>query len=251
MALKQTLEASEFETLADPLKEHYTKDGDGYKLETDFVPEDTTALKSALQKERDARKTLADQIKAYKDIDPVKAKEAMTKLEELENKRLEEAGEFETLKQRLAGEKQAAADAVKSEFEPKLQKTQSKLREVMVRKAIKDEALKHDPISVESLDAFVELAEKQVSMDDDLNLVIEGSTSNDIEEFVKNLSETPKFGVFFKPDVAAGSGASTQKKAGAGTKTTEKKFSDSSNLEKSRYITQHGLEKFKEWRAKG
>jgi len=251
MALKQTLEASEFETLADPLKEHYTKDGDGYKLETDFVPEDTSALKSALQKEREARKDLVKEIAKYKDIDPDKARAAQVKLDEIEQKQLEDAKEYEQLKGKLAGEKQAAVDAVKSEFEPKLQKTQSKLREVMIRKALQDEALKHDPISAESIEAFVELAEKQVSMDDELNLVIEGSTSNDISEFVKNLSETPKFGVFFKPDVAAGSGASTQKKAGAGTKTTEKKFSDSSNLEKSRYITQHGLEKFKEWRAKG
>lgn len=61
--------------------------------------EDVTGLKSALQKERDSVKQLKKELQEtadkYKELDPEKAREALAKLAELEDKKLLDAGEID------------------------------------------------------------------------------------------------------------------------------------------------------------
>ena len=55
MALKLNISASDFETLADPIKAEYKKSADGYTLDVSGI-EDTTALKRAKQHEAEQRR---------------------------------------------------------------------------------------------------------------------------------------------------------------------------------------------------
>lgn len=101
MTLKLVLDS--LDGLSDVQKSLYKKGEDGkFHLDVEGV-EDVSGLKSALQKERDEVKTLKGSVKSleekiaiYKDIDdPEKAKEALQKIRDLEEKKLIEAGELE------------------------------------------------------------------------------------------------------------------------------------------------------------
>lgn len=63
--------------------------------------EDVSGLKSALQKEREARKAvesnLRAQVEKYKDLDPDKARMALERLQEMEDQQLLDAGKVEEL----------------------------------------------------------------------------------------------------------------------------------------------------------
>lgn len=94
------------------LTDHYReKDGvwvlDGYVTQTknnEFRENNRTLAREL--------KEVKDEILKFKDIDPEKYAEAVTKLQEFENNRLAEAGEWKVLKANL---EQANADALKTE----------------------------------------------------------------------------------------------------------------------------------------
>jgi hypothetical protein len=258
MALKAALTSEAYEQLPPTIKEHYKKsEGDdaskAFVLDAEGV-EDVGGLKSALVKEREARGTAETQyrdiVTKYKDIDPEKARAAQEKLDEIEQKKLEDAQEYEQAKARIQSEKETEVNTVKSEYGEKLTKTTSKLREVMIDRALAEEAAKHDPF-LASLPAFVELARKHVSMDDEYNVVVTGEKGNNIAELVSNLKETDEFGIFFKSDIATGSGASNQNNKGGGQPAGAKKASEMSTMEKSAFIREHGLDAWKTHVAKG
>jgi hypothetical protein len=99
--LKAKLTKAEFDALPEALREYYTVNEAGeYILDAEGV-EDVTGLKSALEKEKTRAKELKEQFEKFKDIDPDKAREALSKLEELEQTKLRKAGEFDKLKQQL------------------------------------------------------------------------------------------------------------------------------------------------------
>jgi hypothetical protein len=58
-------------------KEEWEKFGDGYRRKVEV--EDVSGLKSALKKEREARKQFEREMGKYKDIDPEKYKELLEK----------------------------------------------------------------------------------------------------------------------------------------------------------------------------
>lgn len=87
MALKAILEADEHKALGDGMKSEYVeKDG---KFYLDVVPvsgfalEDVTGLKTTLGAERTQRSNLEKTLEKFKDLDPEKARTALTELEEL------------------------------------------------------------------------------------------------------------------------------------------------------------------------
>jgi hypothetical protein len=94
------------------LKEHY-EEKEGVWVLAGFVPKGK--LDEFRENNRDlakAKATLEAQLLKFKDIDPAKYQEAVTKLQELENNRLAEAGEWKVLKANL---EQSHADALKGE----------------------------------------------------------------------------------------------------------------------------------------
>ncbi len=98
--------------IPEALKEHYTEK-DGVWSPDGFVPknklDEFRNNNRTLSKEREE---LQNQLLKFKDIDPNKYAEAVTKLQELENDRLAEAGEWKVLKANL---EQQHADLLKVE----------------------------------------------------------------------------------------------------------------------------------------
>lgn len=97
--------------IPEALKEHYVEK-DGVWMPDGFVP------KSKLDEFRDNNRNLAKereelrtQLLQFKDIDPTKYADAVQKLQELENKQLEKAGEWKVLKANL---EQQHAEAIKA-----------------------------------------------------------------------------------------------------------------------------------------
>lgn len=88
MALAAIITAAVLATLPEPVKKEYVDAGNGnFKLDVSAVEgfelADTSKLKSALQKEREASKKATDLLKTFEGIDPDKARDAQTQLEEL------------------------------------------------------------------------------------------------------------------------------------------------------------------------
>ena len=102
------------EEIPDGLKEHYTQK-DGLFILDGFVPknkmEEFRENNKALAKEREELQT---QLLKFKDIDPLQYADAVTKLRELENNRLVDAGEWKVLQVNL---EQQHADLMKVEKE--------------------------------------------------------------------------------------------------------------------------------------
>jgi len=105
----------------------YEKQDDGtfrLQLEDD---ENVDGLKSALEKERkarrDAEKSLKETVEKYKDIDPDKAREAQKKLQELQEKQLLDEGKVDELVV-------ARTERMKADFESQREALQAKIKEL-------------------------------------------------------------------------------------------------------------------------
>ena len=99
MALQ--LKVDSLEGLDESLHSLYVKGDNGYTLDVDGV-EDTTGLKTALQKERDERKSAAQRLK-----------ELEAKEEEAQRKILEEQGKYKELTEKERNEKIAVQQELK------------------------------------------------------------------------------------------------------------------------------------------
>lgn len=133
--LKSTLASkAEVDALPEALRGFYVEKDGKFVLDADF--EDVGGLKSALQKERTGRETLEATLREIRkqlgDADPAKARAAMQKLQELEEKGLIDAGRFEELlkqrTERLAAEK----DGTIKELTDKLSASDRRLAELVI-----------------------------------------------------------------------------------------------------------------------
>lgn len=98
MKLKAVLES--LDGLDDTLKGLYTERNGKFYIDAEGVEfeEDVKALKNALQRERDGKKSLTEQLKAFEGIgDPEKALEALNKLNKMEEDNLLSEGKLEEL----------------------------------------------------------------------------------------------------------------------------------------------------------
>lgn len=97
--LKSKLTKAEYDALPEARRELYVEKDGTFVLDADI--EDVGGLKSALEKERTTRgtleKTLSDLRKQLGDADPAKAREALARLQELEDKKLIDEGKVEEL----------------------------------------------------------------------------------------------------------------------------------------------------------
>jgi len=101
MPAKAQVTAEEFTTLPEPVQSLYVQDGDAYKLTIEDGMGDTASLRKALEAERTQRQTFEKEVRAlrgrYKDLDPEKAREALGRLQEMEDKQLLDTGKVEEL----------------------------------------------------------------------------------------------------------------------------------------------------------
>lgn len=100
MSLKFEVAADEFEILDEGLRDFYEESDNGYRLKVEGIPEpeDTSGLKSALEKEREARKE-----------NERKAREAERKAQEREKQRAKEENDFKSLYESSEAERERLA----------------------------------------------------------------------------------------------------------------------------------------------
>lgn len=98
MALEIFIDQEQFESLPEPIREHYVRGDDGNYMvglnphET-FALEDVSGLKGALTDERETVKSLKAKAKAFEGLDPKKAREALKRVQEIKDKDLQPADE--------------------------------------------------------------------------------------------------------------------------------------------------------------
>jgi hypothetical protein len=158
--LKAKLTADEFKALPAVLQEHYKQEGDSHVLDADVVG-DVSKLSKALESERGASGTLKQEIAKlkdqFKDLDPEKAREAMKRIQEIQDKELLDAGKVDELfKQKTermladhAAQLKAKDDIVtkvtgeRDAYQGSLKKLRidGQIREIAAKKGVKPEAI--------------------------------------------------------------------------------------------------------------
>lgn len=132
--LKTTLTKAELDAQPEAVRGFYIEKNGTFVLDADF--EDVSGLKSALQKERGTRETsekaLADLRKLLGDADPAKAREALAKLQELEDKKLIDAGQVDELFRQRTERLVKDYDAKIAERDGKLTAAEKRLAELVI-----------------------------------------------------------------------------------------------------------------------
>ena len=102
MALKLKLSAEEYKALEEGIRGLYEEKDGGYILSVDGI-EDTSGLKSALEKERKSRSDYEKLARSYRDLgkSPEEISELLKVQEEAEKTTLEKRGEWDKLKTQL------------------------------------------------------------------------------------------------------------------------------------------------------
>lgn len=152
MALKAKLTADEAQALPEATRSFYRQAGDGFVLDAEGV-EDVSGLKTALDKERDARraaeKAAKDAAARFGDIDPEKAREALQRLHDLEDKNMLAAGQVDEVVAKRTERMRADYEAQMKRFGSDLEteraeksKLSGRLSEVLIDSGLREAAVK-------------------------------------------------------------------------------------------------------------
>ena len=149
MALKRVV--ASLDEVPEAYRAEYAKASDGsFVLSLDGV-EDVGGLKSALQKERDARekyeKEIKDLRKQFEGLDPEKGREALRRIQELEEKQLLDAGKVEELFAQRTERMKADWSAKEARYQEEIKsaseahsKSETRLSELLIDGTLRDAA---------------------------------------------------------------------------------------------------------------
>lgn len=157
MALKAVI--SSLDEVDEAMQSYYRQDNGKYILDFGDDIEDhprTGAIRKARDAERkaaeEAKKKLTDlqaQVDKYKDIDPEKAREALTKMQEIEEKQMLAAGDVDKLVEQKTERMRAdyesrikAKEEALAERETALKARETELSDIKIFTAVKDAAVK-------------------------------------------------------------------------------------------------------------
>lgn len=204
----------------------YRKDGEGdkavYLLDVEpvegFVLENVTGLKTALEKERTTKGELETKLADFKDLDPAKAREALTKVDAMKNWSSDDKvkEQVDQHGKKVAAEKDAEIGALKAQ----LQKLTGGYAAVTIDNALTDAATEAKFIAPK---IAAKLFRDSVKLGEDLKPQIVDAagkpvtvTNNDgtsramtIKEFVESQAKLPEFA-----PLIAGAGATGTKGPG-------------------------------------
>lgn len=269
--LKAVVTEEEFSNFADEIQAHYTKSKDGYTLSVESVNgialENVTGLKSSLQaarKDVDTFKSKASKLEEqFKDIDATAARDALSKVAEMDNwdpeKKLEEGKKKLEQKLKLEAD-QRIEQATKKHTEAltakdnELNTAVSQLQQIMIRSAAIS-ALAEAEGNVDLLLPHVEAFAKTKQLEDGKYAVRildgngaerispqGGSTDNmTIAELVDEMKNSDKFATAFKGSESTGSGADgggRPKTGGTGIKVTDRTFQDFDEYKRTRALAE-------------
>lgn len=228
MALKAKLTKAEHDALAEPLKEHYKASGDDYVLDAEGV-EDVSGLKSALEKEKKERRELKTKLEAeaarFKDIDPERARAALAKVQEIDEKHLIDQGEFDRLLKKRSDE----FEAKEAEKDRLIAENQKRLDTFELINPVRDALLKAGVMPDRIEDAVV-AASRFVKLDDKRKVVVLDNDSDPsgktLDEFASTEFKESKPWLYAATG-AGGSGAPANSTGNGGKKAiTRKEFNE-------------------------
>lgn len=176
----------------------------------------------AEKKARDAQlKDLRAEVEKFKDLDPDKAREALGKIQEAEDKALRAKGDWDSREKAL----RTGFDTEKSAWTTKETEYESTLDELVIfnelsragslpEVKLRDAELIHPHIK-----RFVKREGKDYKVLDENSEVRYGSDGKPLrlEAFLTELRAHPKMGIFFEPTGASGSGADPNARGGNST----------------------------------
>lgn len=167
--------------------------------------DDKEELAGALKNERSESKRLRDLAEKYKDLDPEKAREALRKLQDLDDQKLIDKGEFDRLLKKRSDE----FDAREAEYKKQLGERDTRLDEYELLNPVREAAIKAG-VNPKHLKNVVKITRERFKLNDKRKPVVldeEGDeTAHDLdhfwgEQFKKDNAE------FFLATGAGGSGA--------------------------------------------
>lgn len=230
--LAAKIDKAKFDSLSDVLKKEYKIQDDGtYLLDVSpvdgFALENAESLRTALSRERTNKETLQSKLDKFGDLDPVKAKDALTKIGEMANWTPEQKvkEQIDTVKNQLA-EKHTGE---KTALEGKLKKLTQQLEKIMID-AEASRAIAEQKGSIQLLLPHVR-ASTRMRETDKGDYVVEvlndkgevrlspaaGSTAPmTVEELVTAMKTQTTFAPAFAGSGASGSGASGGGSGGQG-----------------------------------
>lgn len=252
MALKAQVES--LEGVDEQYHDLYSETEDGFRLEVEGVefPDEVKGLKSALDKEREARKRLEGQLGEIPDDwqDRLSEWEKLKEAErERERRKAEERGEFDKLRQQV----QEQHEQARQEWQDQLQKVESQLVEKIRDEAIASAGSEHDAhvhLLVTHARDFVRIEDKNggrvpVVVDEDGTRRINNEGEDmTIPELVAWMKEQKFYQPLFKASGATGGGAAGGD--GAGSPGTRKKLNEMTDREKRDFIEEHGFDAYRE-----
>lgn len=250
MTLQAVLDS--LDDVPEALREFYTESEDGkFRLDVTGVefPDEVKGLKSALKKERERRKELADRVATIPEgFDAHRWQELLDAEEARERQAAEKKGEWEKLRDKLQEkhEKQLAdKDGV-------IHSLERQLEDLLVDNVARDAITKAEA-SVTLLLPHVKQRTKVIEENGKKRPIVIDSKGerrlNDagadmtIEELVVELGEDTDFAMAFAPSGATGGGASGR--SGAGGATSVRSRADlATEADKAAFITKHGVDAF-------
>lgn len=252
MGLKYSVET--LDDVDEQYRDLYTEKNGKYVLDAEGLPEpeDNSGLKTALEREREARKKYEKQIKAWEKTgkSPDEIAELLAAREETERKKAEEEGDFDKLLSQHRSKWEKEKDELASELEAARASERSaiintSLMAALTKAGATEEGIDLLPDRLSNRIKFeregTERVIKIVSGDGETPMA--GSAKDGTATFDDLAKEAlEKYPSLFKGSGAGGSGKLPDSKAGG---TGIKKRSDLKNSkERAAYIDEYGLEAY-------
>lgn len=207
MALKLTVDSTE--GMDDALKALYVQDGDKFKLDVDGI-EDTSGLKTALQKERRAASELEKKTKAWERLGktPDEIQELLEAQEKTARTEAEKRGEFDKI---LAQVNEKNAQALKAKDDAI----------VAMRKRIESELIDKNAIAAIAAakgkpKLLLPHVQRHVRVDENFNVMVVDDKGDPrvngkgeplgISDFIDEMRQSEDFGAAFEGSGQSGSG---------------------------------------------
>lgn len=248
-------EVGSLEDVPEGVRDFYQEDGDVFRLDVEGVefPDEVDGLKSALEKERKARKKYEGDYRELQDKIPddfdVERWQELTEAEkDRERKKAEERGEYEKLVQQVKEQK----DKQIAELEERYNSLQRKREQDFIERELVTEASEQDAhagLLVKHARDFVRFTDRDgdrvpviVDEDGDRMLTEDGDEAG-FSYLVSWMKEQDRFAPLFKPSGATGGGASGNG-AGAGGAKVQSKAELPTRADKLAFIKEHGDEAY-------
>lgn len=207
------------EDVPDAYRDRYKEQNGRFHLE-EIEVDDAAEIRGALERERRERREAKAALEKYKDIDPERAREALDKVQELEDRKLRDKGEYDQLRKRLQEQQTRELSA----RDTRISELEKGLRQYQLTDKVRAAALKAG-VFPEDVDDVIKLTSDRFDLQDGQIVVLEDGvpTSSTPETFFSQTfkEQKPKF---YAASGAGGSGAPPGgSSAGAGRQKTIKR----------------------------